>query len=147
MRGLFWLIKYLPGRSLRMTTTFTVFRFAERVTMIAHQFVARTLNRPPSFVAQIWRLHAIDEARHLKFDDIVINKVRPHALVAWIPRVMALVSCVFISLLLNGNEVWAARKLGLQVGFWSIPRLMRRTTAPFKRRIFELMSKVISGED
>jgi hypothetical protein len=48
--------------------------------------------------------------------------------------------CVGASLLLNLNEIWAARSLGIRVGYHELPKLMYRTTAPFKRKVFKSLS-------
>ena len=56
--------------------------------------------------------------------------------------------CVGASLLVNLNEIWAARTLGIPVGYHELPMLMRRTTAPFKRKVFRtLFGGLQSQED
>ena len=78
---------------------------------------------------------------------MVLERNRLPRLLAWVPRLLAIPCCVWLSLLLNANEVWIARQLGVQVRLWQLPRLMRRTTAPFKRRVFGLLAKTILGRE
>ena len=49
-----------------------------------------------------------------------------------------------LSLLINANEVWAARQLGVRVGYWQLPWLLAKTQAPFKRQAFRLLRSVVS---
>jgi hypothetical protein len=147
-RALRWLFRFtsiLPSRRLRSTMTFTILRFAEQVTIYAHQAVEQHIPRKESLVAQVWAFHAMDEARHLAFDTMILERNRLPGPLAWIPRVMAAPYCMLLSWMLNSNEVWAARKLGVRVSRRQIPWLMRRTTAPFKRRVFGLMKKTLQG--
>jgi hypothetical protein len=53
-----------------------------------------------------------------------------------IPVWLTMPLCIGASLLINLNEIWAARKLGVRVGYYELPMLMKRTTAPFKRKVF-----------
>ena len=63
------------------------------------------------------------------------------------PRVLAVPCCVWLSLLLNANELWVARRLGVPVRLTQLPGLMRRTTAPFKRRVFALLAQTLRRGD
>jgi hypothetical protein len=147
LRWLFRLLRALPGVKLRSTMTFTLFRFAERVTLQAHQMVHAVLPRRDSLVHQVWAYHALDEARHVAFDALVLERNRLWAPLAWLPRVLAVPCCVWLSLLLNANEVWVARRLGVPVRLLQLPGLMRRTTAPFKRRVFALLAQTLRRGD
>jgi hypothetical protein len=146
LRWLFRLLGVLPGVRLRSTMTFTIFRFAERVTLYAHQMVHSVVPRRDSLVHQVWAFHALDEARHVAFDAMILERNRLPQLLAWLPRLLAVPCCVWLSLLLNANEVWIARRLGVPVRLWHLPRLMRRTTAPFKRRVFALLARTLRGD-
>ena len=74
--------------------------------------------------AERWALHAIDEARHVAFDDPMLRRARlPQP---WQRLVERLTSpCAIASLLLNLNEIWAARRLGVPVGYHELPALVR----------------------
>ena len=143
LRWLFFGLHCLPGRKLRCNLTFLMFRFAEQVTIIASTTARGHLGRAECFVRQIWRYHALDEARHLAFDDMVLEQNRLWWPVAWLPGLLVAPSCVLMSLALNANEIWAARRLGVPVRLWHLPWLMRRTTAPFKRRVFKLLGGLL----
>jgi hypothetical protein len=147
LRLLFRSVGLLPGRKLRASLTFLVLRFAEQVTIYAHQMVQRRISRRESLVGQVWAFHALDEARHLAFDAMVLERNRLWWPIAWLPRFLAAPWCLALSLLLNANELWIARQVGLRVRWWQLPGLMRRTRAPFKRRVFALLVKTLRGED
>jgi para-aminobenzoate N-oxygenase AurF len=145
-----WLFRFaglLPGRKLRSSFTFTIFRFAEQVTMYAAQMVQNRIARRASLVNLIWSFHAQDEARHLAFDSMILERNRLPGPLAALPRLLAAPCCVVLSLLLNANEIWIARQLGVRVRLWQLPRLVRRTRAPFKRRVFGLLAKTLRGDD
>lgn len=146
VRSLFGFTALLPGRRLRSTMTFTILRFAEQVTMYAHQSVEGCLPRRESLVAQVWSFHARDEARHLAFDGMILERNRLPGLFAWLPTLLAAPYCAVLSLTLNANEIWIARRLGLPLSIFRVPWLMRRTTAPFKRRVFSLLARTLRGE-
>lgn len=146
LRGLFRFANLLPGRKLRSTMTFTILRFAEQVTIYAHQMAQSRIPRRECLINQVWAFHALDEARHLAFDAAILERNRLPRAVNWIPRMLAVPLCVTLSLLLNANEVWAARQLGVRVSVWQLPILMRRTQAPFKRRVFRLLLGTMRGE-
>jgi hypothetical protein len=69
----------------------------------------------------------------------MMKKARGPGPFARLPALLALPVCVGASLLLNLNEIWVARRLGAKVGYHHLPMLMKRTTAPFKRRVFSLV--------
>ncbi len=142
MRWLFRLFHLVPGRRLRSTLTFTMFRFAEQITIFANQVVQSKIGRSESLVRQVWSFHALEEARHLAFDGMIIQRNRLPWPIAWLPRALATPCCVLLSLLLNSNEIWAARQLGVRVRYWQLPWLMARTEAPFKRRVFGLLKSM-----
>jgi hypothetical protein len=145
LRWLFRLTGCIPNRKLRSTMTFTVVRFAEQVTIYAHQMVQSRIPRRESFVNQIWAFHALDEARHLAFDAMVLERNRLWKPLAWIPLALAAPYVLSLSLMLNANEIWIARRLGAKVRLWQLPSLMRRTQAPFKRRVFGLLTRTVRG--
>ena len=144
MRGMFRFVVWLPGRRLRSHVTFSLFRFAERVTMIADHTARHHIERAESFVRQIWQYHALDEARHLAFDDWVLEQSRLPRPLAWLPAMLIAPMCLLLSLVLNANEIEAARRLGVTVRIWHLPQLMLRTEAPFKRRVFGLLRELTS---
>lgn len=133
----------LPGRRLRVTVTFMLIRFAEQVTIFAHQTAQARIARRESLVCQVWAFHALDESRHLAFDELILERNRLPRLLAWLPVAAAAPGCVLLSLFLNANEVWIARSLGLRVSLWQLPRLLRTTQAPFKRRVFGLLAATL----
>lgn len=145
LRWLFRGLNALPGRRLRCTATFTIFRFAEEVSIFAHQAAQAKIARKDSFINQVWAYHALDEARHLKFDDMILERNRLPRVLAWLPPAMAAVLGGGLSLLLNANEVWIGRQVGLPLSQWQLPRLMKTTKAAFKKRVFGLLSKIVFG--
>jgi hypothetical protein len=147
LRWLFRLLNAIPSKKLRSTMTFTIFRFAERVTIYAHQMVQSKIPRRGSLINQVWAYHAMDEARHVAFDTMVLEHNRLWWPLAWVPRALAIPCCLWLSLLLNANEIWIARQLGVRVRLHHLPSLMMRTTAPFKRRVFRLLVETVRGAD
>jgi hypothetical protein len=145
LRFVFFWIGWFPSERVRLCMLFTLFRFAEQVTIYAHDTVRKTVPRRESLIAQVWSKHALDEARHLNFDDMVIRRMRSRGLWRRFPELLVLPVCVVASALLNANEVWAARQLGVHVSLWNLPSLMRRTRAPFKRRVFALVQRLWEG--
>jgi hypothetical protein len=142
---LFGLISCLPGRKLRANLTFTFFRFAEQVTICIHQMVQSKAPRCGGFVNQVWAFHALDEARHLAFDDLMLERSRLRWPVSEFARSVSLLACALLAFHVNANEVWAARQLGLSVRWGHLPGLLRRTKAPFKHRVFGLLRAVWRG--
>ncbi len=145
MRWLFLALRLVPSRKLKSNLTFSLFRFAEQVTILANQTARKQIKRQECFVNQIWAFHALDEARHLAFDEMILERNRLWWPIAWLPRVMVTPCCIWMSMVLNANEVWVGRKLGLKIRLWHLPWLMRRTKAPFKRRVFGLLAKNALG--
>jgi hypothetical protein len=145
-RWLFAAVGWLPGRRLRAALAFTFFRFTEQLTMYIHQTVQECLPRRDSLAAQVWALHARDEARHLAFDALVLERNRLGPPLHWLPTALAAPACAGLALLMNANEVWAARQLGLKLSLWQVPALMRRTRAPFKRRAFGLLAAALGRQ-
>jgi hypothetical protein len=145
LRAIFAMAGALPGRKLRTTLTFTILRFAEQVTIYAHQMMEQRIPRRESLVCQIWAFHALDESRHLAFDAMILERNRLPRGLGWLPKAVAAPCCVLLSFCLNSNELWVARRLGLKLGVWQLPMLMRRTTAPFKRRVFDLLRKTLAS--
>jgi predicted metal-dependent hydrolase len=147
LRWLFGLLNRLPSRKLRATMIFTILRFAEVVTIYAHQMVRSRIPRRGSLIGQVWAFHALDEARHVAFDELILERNRLWRPLAWIPRVLAVPCCVWMSLLLNANEIWIAQHLGMPVRLRQLPALMRHTQAPFKRRVFGLLERTFRNAD
>jgi hypothetical protein len=147
LRVLFRFAGLLPGRKLRASLVLLILRFAEQVTIYAHQMVQSRIPRRESLIGQVWAFHALDESRHLAFDEMVLERNRLWRPIAWLPRVLAAPWCVALSVLLNANELWIARQLGICVRWWQVPGLMRRTRAPFKRRVFALLARTLRSED
>ncbi len=139
VRSIFFLIRLLPSRRLRSNLSFTLFQFAERVSLVAHQVVSTHIPRKESLVAQVWRLHAIDEARHVAFDRLVIERNQLWKPLTWLPALLAAPAAVLLSALINLNEIRIARRLGVPVHWWQLPQLVQQTQAPFKRQVFDLL--------
>jgi len=143
LRWLFRFLNIMPGKKFRASATVSVFRFAERVTINAHTMVQSRIKRRQSLISQVWSFHALEEARHLAFDAMVIENYRLPSFVDWIPRLVVISNCIMLSVLLNANEIWAARQLGIRVHYWQLPWLMRHTKAPFKRQVFGLLREML----
>jgi hypothetical protein len=139
LRWLFRLLNANPSKKLRATLTFTIFRFAEQVTICAHQMVHSKIPRRESLINH----HALDEARHVAFDAMILERNRLWWPLAWLPKLLIVPCCVWLSLLLNANEIWIARQLGVRVRLWHLPSLMKQTQAPFKRRVFGLLADAV----
>jgi hypothetical protein len=145
MRTLFACIAFTPGRRLRANLTFRFFQFAEQLSIFVHQAVQRTIPRDSGLINQIWAYHAIDEARHLAFDRMMLQRNRLRAPVSWLATGVTALCCALLAIVANANEVWAARKLGVKVRLWHLPRLLRSTTAPFKLRIQQFLHGMLRG--
>ncbi len=143
MRLVFALLSVMPSRRLKVSLCATLFRFAEQVTMFANQVARQTVGRKESLVVQVWSFHALDEARHLAFDDLILEHFGLKGRWRWLLGLISLPLCIVLSLSIHANELWAARRLGLRVRLWSLPRLMKSTTAMFKRRVFSLLGTVL----
>lgn len=129
------LLRWMPVLRMRRAVFFRFLCFAEGITLVASTVASRVIRRRHSLVRRVWALHAIDEARHVAFDNLVI---RHAALPRWADCMacwLTLPLCIGASLLINGNEICGARRLGVRVGYQELPALMRHTTAPFKKRV------------
>ena len=146
LRWTFRLLNSLPGKKLRSNVTFTFFRFGELVTLYANQMVQSRIRRKESLIRQVWAYHALDESRHLAFDSMILERTKLRAPLSYAPLLLAVPCSVLVSILINANEIWAARQLGLPTRLWQLPGLMRRTKAPFKRRVFSLWAKSASRQ-
>lgn len=131
-----FMLRYVPSRRLRHGMFFFLLRFIEEITLQANSMARRTISRDDSLVQKVWELHAIDEARHVAFDDLMMRNARLPGRLGKLPDWLAMPFCIGASLLINLNEIWAARKLGVRVGYHELFSLMRNTTAPFKRKVF-----------
>ena len=145
LAALFGLMTWLPGRKLRANLAFSFFRFAEQVTIYAHEVVDNKIRRRESLINQVWAFHALDEARHLAFDNFVLERYRLRWPLSWAARTLSLVFCFLLAFHINSNEIWAARQVGIRVRGWHLPRLVKQTQAPFKRRVFGLLKLVWRG--
>jgi predicted metal-dependent hydrolase len=143
LRSVFQILNHLPGGKLRTGVTFTYFSFGEQVTIFAHQMVQSKIARKQSLINQVWAYHALDESRHLAFDAMILKRNQLWWPLAWITRFVAVPFTALISTLVNANEVWAAQQLGVRVRLWQLPSLIRRTKAPFKRRVFGIWTKPV----
>jgi len=145
LRRLFGLIRSTPGRRLRTVWVFSLLRFVERVTLFTHQTVQSRIPRRAGLINQVWAFHARDEARHVAFDTLVLERNRGGGPLGWLPRALAISSGVALSLRLNANELWIGRQVGIRVPRARLPWLMRRTQAPFKRRIIGMLASLGEG--
>jgi len=130
------LLRYMPFRRLRHGMFFYLLHFVEQITLYANNVTAKTVARNDSLVRKVWEMHAIDEARHVAFDDMMMRNAGSKGILGKLPKWLVLPFCVGASLLLNLNEIWAARNLGVRVSYLELPKLVRQTTAPFKRKVF-----------
>lgn len=135
-----FLLRCVPSRRMRHGMFFFLLRFVEEITLQANVMTKRTIARGDSLVLRVWELHAIDEARHVAFDDLMLRNAKLPGVFGKLPALLTIPLCICASLLLNLNEIWAARELGVQVGYHELPMLMKNTTAPFKRKVFGLLS-------
>lgn len=132
----FFVLRCVPSRRMRHGMFFFLLHFVEQITLQAYGMTRRTIARGDSFVLRVWQLHAIDESRHVAFDNLMMRKARLPGVFGKIPVWLTAPLCIGASLLFNLNEIWAARKLGVRVGYHELPMLMKHTTAPFKRKLF-----------
>jgi len=139
-----FMLRCVPSRRLRHGMFFFLLRFIEEVTLQANMMTRRVISRDDSLVRRVWELHAIDEARHVAFDDLMMRNARRRGMPGRLPDWLAIPLCVGASLIINFNEIWAARKIGIRVGYHELPILMKRTTAPFKRKVF---GSLVRGSD
>ena len=102
---LFTLVGWLPGKKLRANLAFTFFRFAEQVTIYVHQTVQSKTPGHASLVNQVWAFHALDEARHLAFDSMVLQRNQLRWPLSWLAWGMSLLACVLLAWHINANEI------------------------------------------
>ncbi len=145
MRLLFTFVSWMPGRKFRATLTFRFFQFAEQLSIFVHHAVLTTIPRDAGLINQVWSYHAIDEARHLAFDRMMLERNQLSAPFNWLATGLTAVCCILLAVVANANEIWAARKLGVRVRLWNLPELLRTTTAPFKRRIQGYLHNILKG--
>lgn len=139
LKVVLFLLRLVPFRRMRHGMFFVLLRFIEEITLQANNMTKRTIERGDSLVLRVWELHALDEARHVAFDDMMLRNARLPGVLHRVPALLTMPLCVGASLLLNLNEIWAARTLGVRVGYHELPMLMKRTTAPFKRKVFSIL--------
>lgn len=147
IRFVFWVFSMLPSRKLRVSCTFLMMHFAEEISVLAHAVAKKHVENPDSFVPRVWALHAIDEGRHLRFDAFIVERYGLKGPLRHLPKLLVAPFAVGASMLLNGNEIWAARRLGVNVRFWHLPGLVKGTTAPFKRRVFSSVQRLFGRAD
>lgn len=145
LKVVFFVLGFIPSTRLRTSTTFVMLQFAEEISVLAHAVGAGAVPRKESFCQTIWRLHALDEGRHLRFDAFMRARYALPGPLARLPVIVAAPLAVLSSALLNANDVWAAKQVGARVGLRHLPSLVRRTTAPFKRRVFASITKLLGG--
>jgi hypothetical protein len=145
LKTTFRILRWVPGRRLRIGLSFTMFQFAEQISVHAHAVAKDAVPRRDSLVAQIWALHALDEGRHLQFDRLLLDKLALSPLTGTTMRLVALPFCAMATLSVHLNEAWAARRLGVRVRLWNLLGLLRAPTAPFKQRVVALMRDVVRG--
>ncbi len=133
------LLRWVPFRRVRHGMFFFILRFIEEITLQANNVTKRTIPRGDSLVVRVWELHALDEARHVAFDDMMLRSARLPGVLDRIPAWLTMPLCLGASLLLNLNEIWAARTLGVRAGYHELPMLMKQTAAPFKRKVFNIL--------
>lgn len=134
-----FLLRCVPSRRMRHGMFFFLLHFVEQITLQANSMTRRTITRGDSLVLKVWQLHAIDESRHVAFDNLMMRNARLPGVFRRVPIWLTIPLCIGASLLINLNEIWAARKLGVRVGYHELPMLMKRTTAPFKRKLFKTL--------
>lgn len=138
-------LRWVPGRRFRTTVSFTMFRFAEQVSVHAHGVAREVVPREDSLVPQVWALHAVDEGRHLQFDGLLLQKL---ALPSWARRfghLLAVPLCVVSVLAVHLNEAWAARQLGVRVRLWHLLGPFSTPASHFQQRVTRLMRNVARG--
>ena len=143
LRWVFRILRWTPGARFRIALSFTMFHFAEQVSVHAHGVAKDVVPRRDSFVPQVWALHAIDEGRHLQFDRLLLEKLALSPAMATVARFVALPFCAMATLSVHINEAWAARQLGVPVRLRHLVGLLRAPASPFKQRVVELMRGVV----
>jgi hypothetical protein len=144
LRWTFPLLRCVPGRRYRTALAFTMFSFAEAVSVQAHGAARDAVPRRDSFVPRVWALHAIDEARHLHFDRLLLEKLALSPTAQRAIRLSAVPFCAMGTLAVHLNEAWAARELGVSVRLRHFVALLRAPQSPFKQRVVALLRGVMS---
>jgi hypothetical protein len=142
LRWVFRILRWVPGVRFRTALSFTMFHFAEQVSVHAHGVAKDAVQRRDSFVPQVWALHAIDEGRHLQFDRLLLDKLALSPAMTTVARYVALPFCAMATISVHLNEAWAARQLGVRVHLRHLLGLLRAPVSPFKQRVVELMRDV-----
>jgi len=142
LRRTFRALRLVPGLRFRTALSFTMFQFAEQVSVHAHGVAKDAVPRRASFVPRVWALHAIDEGRHLQFDRLLLDKLALSPVLRQLARVVAVPFCLMATLAVHRNEAWSARQLGVPVRLVDLLRLLRSPTSPFKQRVVALMREV-----
>jgi predicted metal-dependent hydrolase len=142
LRTIFWLLRLVPGRRLRIAISLTVLHFAEQVSVHASAVARGAAPRQDSFVPQVWALHAIDEGRHLQFDRLLLDKLATSRAMRRTARLAALPFCLVCTLTIHRNEAWAARQLGVRVRLRHLLGLLRSPASEFKQRVVKLIRDV-----
>jgi hypothetical protein len=142
LRRTFRLLRLVPGRRFRIALSFTMFQFAEQVSVHAHGVAKDVVPRRDSFVPQVWALHAVDEGRHLQFDRLLLEKLALPPALRTVARLIAVPFCAMATIAVHLNEAWAARQLGVRVRLWHLLGLLRAPVSPFKQRVVGLMREV-----
>jgi len=143
LKTMFRLLRLVPGLRLRTAVSFTVFHFAEQVSVHAYVVAKDAVLRRDSFVPQVWALHAVDEGRHLQFDRLLLAKLALSPAKSAAARLIAVPLCVIGTIAVHLSEAWAARQLGVSARFRHLLGLLRAPASPFKRRVVELMRDVM----
>jgi len=142
LRRTFRALRLVPGLRFRTALSFTMFQFAEQVSVHAHGVAKDAVPRRASFVPRVWALHAIDEGRHLQFDRLLLDKLTLSPVLRELARLVAVPFCLMATLAVHRNEAWAARQLGVPVRLVDLLRLLRSPVSPFKQRVVALMREV-----
>lgn len=138
----FRLLRLVPGRRFRTALSFTMFQFAEQVSVHAYGVSKDVVGRRDSFVPMVWALHAVDEGRHLQFDRLLLEKLALSRVTRAVARLAAVPFCAMATLAVHLNEAWAARTLGGSVRIWHLFGLLRAPVSPFKRRVVKLIREL-----
>jgi len=143
LKSTFRILRLIPGRRLRVVLSFTIFQFAEQVSMHAHGVAKSVVPRQASFVPQVWAFHALDEGRHLQFDRLLLQRLALSRAAETVVRLVAAPFCAMATLAVHLNEAWAARVLGGSARIWHLLGLLRAPVSPFKQRVVGLMRDVV----
>src|SRR5262249_35574181 len=89
LRLLFGTLGWVPWRRLRTTRTCRRSQSAGPVTIRAPRMARERSGRRAGFVDRGWPFPALDEARHVAFDNLVLEKNRLPWGLRWLPRAVA----------------------------------------------------------